>query len=405
MIPVLLFSCVTPSPEEIHITEEEEPLILARNTALIVIDTLRADALEKADTPNIDSLAVGGTRVEMAWAASTWTVPSVIGLLSGQSVREHGWNLPTGRLGKYPALPAVTLLPEFLADSDIKSIGIHANPYLAEELGFSRGFSVWKKSMDPAFPKQLKAELHKQGWDESTKGFVYLHFIGPHSPLKPSAEARTRHGLDDHWFETRLGLEIGAAKRNKIEGVRAAYSAAYIAVIEDTDTLVGECIDILKAHDPNIRIALTSDHGEMLGEHNVVGHGSHLYEPLSHVPLIVSEGPYPNFTSNTCLAGWFAAQYGLDWPASASCLQEELINQREDAIGVLYPDFTKYILEESGQRKTNLLSDPDELQYGASTDKRPDSFLDEIPKGLQPQNSQELSKPTREQLKELGYLE
>lgn len=377
----------------------------ARTTALIVIDTLRDDALWKAHTPNIDALSINGTRVKHAWAASTWTVPSVIGLLTGKSVREHGWNLPTGRIGKYPPLPDTQLVTEFFFDNDIKSIGIHANPYLAEELGFSRGFESWTKSMDPAFPRILKAQLTAHGWNQETRGFIYLHFIGPHSPLNPSETAKNKYQLEDHWFEERNGLQIGAAKRNQIKGVRDAYHAAYHAVIEDTDTLVGECLDILKEYDPDIRIVLTSDHGELLGEHNIVGHGSHLYEPLTHVPLIVSHGEYPDFTSNTCVANWLSQQYGLNWPSSKSCEGNTLISQRESDFAILFPDMDKYVQNKSGLNKTNLITDIEESLYIPSTDDMILPILNAIPLNPPPENMTELPDATREQLRELGYVE
>lgn len=59
-----------------------------RNAVLIVIDTLRADVLAEADTPNIDSL--GQQRSARAWSSGTWTVPSVVSLFTGADVRSHG---------------------------------------------------------------------------------------------------------------------------------------------------------------------------------------------------------------------------------------------------------------------------------------------------------------------------
>ena len=81
------------------------------------------------------------------------------------------------------------------------------------------------------------------------KGFVYLHFIGPHSPLNPSQSKRDKYNLDEEWFETRNAMQIGAAKI-KLKGYERLMPQAYHAVIEDTDRLVGKCIDILKAYDP-----------------------------------------------------------------------------------------------------------------------------------------------------------
>ena len=77
------------------------------------------------------------------------------------------------------------------------------------------------------------------------------------------------------------------------EGVREAYASAYRAVIEDTDLLVGDIVAALGEHRDETLIILTSDHGELLGEHNRVGHGTWLYEGLTNVPLIIDRGEAP----------------------------------------------------------------------------------------------------------------
>lgn len=38
-------------------------------------------------------------------------------------------------------------------------------------------------------------------------------------------------------------------------------------------------------------IVITSDHGENLGEHNVLGHGFRTYDSVTHVPLIMVYPP------------------------------------------------------------------------------------------------------------------
>jgi hypothetical protein len=47
------------------------------NIVLYVSDTLRADALDAAFTPNLDRLAAEGTRYDRAYASTSWTRPSV----------------------------------------------------------------------------------------------------------------------------------------------------------------------------------------------------------------------------------------------------------------------------------------------------------------------------------------
>jgi arylsulfatase A-like enzyme len=55
------------------------------------------------------------------------------------------------------------------------------------------------------------------------------------------------------------------------------------------DEALGELIDALKARGryENALIIVTSDHGELLGEHGYVGHmGRMLFEPLLHIPMV-----------------------------------------------------------------------------------------------------------------------
>ena len=198
-----------------------------KHAVLLVIDTTRADALAEANTPVLDGLAAAGDSVPHAWSAGTWTVPSVISLLTGMSVRQHGWDQQTGRIGRYHRFPDVPTLPVVLQDAGFITTGLYANSYLSEELGFERGFDTWHRVPDVAMLGRLKKVVAE--WKADERHFLYLHLMGPHSPLKPSAEARARYGLEDSWFEERGWLEIGVPKRNRLDGAREAYAKGYRA--------------------------------------------------------------------------------------------------------------------------------------------------------------------------------
>lgn len=216
----------------------------ARNAVLIVVDTLRDDASRAASTPTLDRLSRDGARVARSWAGGTWTVPSVVSLLTGMHVRQHGWDLPTGQMGRYPPLPEAPSIASVLKGAGFHTTGHYTNPYLAEALGFDRGFDLWKRTVDRALPAQFAGMVAEQ-WTPEGRHFAYVHFIGPHSPLKPSPEAAQRWGVDPVWLEGGRGLMIGRAKRDREPGVRDAYTAAYHAVIEDTDARIAEVLEAL----------------------------------------------------------------------------------------------------------------------------------------------------------------
>ena len=64
----------------------------------------------------------------------------------------------------------------------------------------------------------------------------------------------------------------------------------YIAEVEFLDAQIGKVYETLGRLDLLERtlIVFTSDHGESLGEHGLIGHSHQLYEPLIRVPLIFS---------------------------------------------------------------------------------------------------------------------
>lgn len=389
-------------------TLREAPL---RNAVIVVIDTLRADVLAEADTPFIDSL--GEQRPARAWSGGTWTVPSVVSILSGTSVREHGWDLPTGKLGRYPRLPATPMISEVLHEGGFRTDGLYSNGYLAEELGFDRGFDSWRRVSDKVLATQFHQTVAKH-WTDEGRHFAYLHFLGPHSPLRPSAEAQEKHGLDPSFYEGRMGLEIGAAKRNE-SGARIAYRQAYEAVIEDTDVHIGAVLEALGEHRDDTLIILTSDHGELLGEHDVVGHGYWVYEPLTGVPYLVSgaETQLPEFVSNVGTAQLICDELGIQhtFPVDVDTLP--VVSQREGRIALSEDGRHKAIWDPSPRAKApfgvfDLESDPGELTPLATDHDliaSREAWERAVVRAEPLEERVELSEETEQQLKELGYVE
>ncbi len=67
-------------------------------------------------------------------------------------------------------------------------------------------------------------------------------------------------------------------------------TAAYWAMVDHIDFQVGRLLDELEktGQKENTIVIFTSDHGEMLGDHNIYIKGPFLYDPAIKVPLIVS---------------------------------------------------------------------------------------------------------------------
>ena len=385
-----------------------------RHVLFLLIDTLRADALQDANTPAIDALAARGATAERAWSAGTWTAPSVISIFTGSSIREHGWDAQAARMGRYPQLPALPTLAEVLKEAGFATAGFYSNPYLAEALGFDRGFDSWRRSADKAMPKQFQTHVTKD-WADGRRHFTYLHLLGPHSPLKPSPEAQARWGVGDEWFEKRMGLEIGVPKRNRREGARENYAKAYRAVIEDTDALVGTILESLGPYAQETLVILTSDHGELLGEHNIVGHGTHVWEPLAHVPLILAHpdpagrAQLPPNLSGAALADLVTRSLGVahEWPESVLA-PLPMVSQREGQVALSPNGVQKGIWKEDTLEGFNLHLDAGELAPVPDTTSlqaAKNAWETTTPRAAPLELTAELPKETQDQLGALGYAQ
>jgi arylsulfatase A-like enzyme len=349
MLPFGLIACAPPAPPP-------------RHAVVVVIDTLRADVVAEVSTPVLDALATEGHAAQVAWSPGTWTVPSVISMFTGMSVRTHGWDLPAANIGAYPMIPAAPTLAQVLNDSGFHTTGLVANPYLSEPLGFDRGFDTWARVADAQVPARLAREV--AGWSPERREFVYVHLLGPHSPLDPTPDALVRHGVRPDEIPPR-GLDLGAAARGDTPGVRGTYQAAYRAAVEDTDALLGRVLDALAPVRAQTMVVVTSDHGELLGEHGIFGHGRHVWSPLTHVPLVVAGGPAPPPVLGAVLVPDLVTR-GLGvahrWPESVDA-PLPLVSQREGQVALSEDGVVRAVWATGRPVEVfDLASDPGELR-------------------------------------------
>ena len=335
------------------------------NLVLIVVDTLRADALSDSagapDTPAFHALRTDGLAFRQAFAHAPLTVPSHAALFSSRLPHENGVR-SNGQL----IAPDLPLLAEHLADEGYATAAAVslATLWPSEPLsGFDRGFDHFdtgtrmvERSFEvlPRVRKALDA-LEADGGPF----FLFAHFSDPHEPyVSYEGPARTaaltldgeelaristsgatdwrgratfgpgthhlrlhsedafklrQFTLTDARGELSFALTEGALlqagdtitirvenpSQTPIEARLRAWvndvpslaeiRSRYRAEVEATDRAVGELIEELRARDlyDNTLIVLTSDHGEGLGEHGIVGHAVQLYDEALHVPLVM----------------------------------------------------------------------------------------------------------------------
>jgi choline-sulfatase len=250
--------------------------VAARHFVLVTIDTLRADRVGVYSgvdlTPRLDRLAHEGAYAVNAMCHVPLTRPSHATILSGLLPWEAGVrdNLaPT-------ELPSSPLLAEILKGAGFHTAAFVSSIVLQRRGGFGRGFDTY----DDDFPKTQSAELlntlQKPGaqtlnaalkWLETQQSadriFLWLHLYEPHDPYEPPEPYASRY-------------------RDRPYDGEVAY----------VDSLIGELDDALERSGlrPRTLIAVASDHGEGLGEHQETLHGFFVYQTTLAVPIVL-RGP------------------------------------------------------------------------------------------------------------------
>ncbi|HCH64335.1 MAG TPA: hypothetical protein DFR83_16135 [Deltaproteobacteria bacterium] len=393
------------------------------DVAIIVVDTLRADAVVRAETPGIDDIAQKGIRVPFAWSPSTWTAPSTLSLMTGTHVRDHGWDLPFPRFMaqaglSYPSVDDRTTLAEVLTTHGYRTIGLFANPLLSRNLGWERGYGDWQQEHDSSMARTLRRSVrYMKQFDPNRPLMVYLHLLGPHQPIRPSRQAARRWGVRSETRHlSRKGIRIEHAVAGRRDN-QDQYVRAYHAQVEDTDSKVGELVQVMKRRGRPLLVVLTSDHGELLGEHDSWGHETSVWNALTHVPLIVSgDGliPIPEVMTTAAIPDYITKAVGIphQWPVSIDD-QPVLVSQRDGAVAVSGDGRYRGIWDTDGATLTgvyDIVMDPDEAM--AIPDFAPRAVLQmhrshwlaETPNNVRDALDEALDDETRSLLEELGYM-
>lgn len=278
----------------VGLTKQHKPRERLPNIWIVVVDTLRHDALGHiggpmaASTPRMDKLARASYRFKNAWSTAPWTLVSMISLLTGEyyhmgmedyiGVSQTSW--PEGH----------TSIAEHLQKGGYRTFGMVANPYMNLPI-FLRGFDGYfvihhdneQRIIDllPGFLDDRRAGQPK---------FIYLHLMAPHLPycfhkgiteryLKEASIKGEVKGCDEIDRDMKLWTDRS----------RRLFLPLYKGEVEVADRMVGKILDIISKEDKRADnwVFLTSDHGEELLDHGGFEHGHTLYEELLQVPLLI----------------------------------------------------------------------------------------------------------------------
>ena len=129
--------------------------------------------------------------------------------------------------------------------------------------------------------------------------FVFINLMETHLPFTPpdtfvnsfapyfQEERAARDFLRIYNSQAMRWLLPMEEPFSELEG--RVLSDLYDAEVAYQDHLLAPLLQTLGSdyHRENTMVVLVSDHGEMLGEHNLMGHGFRVYQELVHIPMVI----------------------------------------------------------------------------------------------------------------------
>ncbi len=313
-------------------------------------DALGAYGNDEIETPNLDRLAAQGTLFDQCYVQNPVCAPSRASLMTSRYVHAHGlWAngvaLPDGQpmvsraladagydcglAGKLHLACCIGDRTEQRHDDGFRVFRwAHDPSHGSEQNQYHRWLeerfpTLYADARDPSSPVTfggLPAEAHYTHWtaeetigflrggrDESRPFFWVANFFDPHHPFEAPPEYLDRY--DAQTLSAPVGgpgeldgkpeIYTEASKRSYAGHVKgfAEYTAdeiqrikaAYYAMVTFVDDEVGRILDTLEEcglADDTI-VVFTSDHGEMLGDHQLLLKGPMMYDCAVRVPLLV----------------------------------------------------------------------------------------------------------------------
>ena len=398
-----------------------------RNVVLVSIDTCRADYLScygyhRPTTPNIDLVADDGLLFVNAVSPVPLTLPAHCSMLTGTIPPTHGVHSNNG----YRLSESQTSLAEIMKAQGFQTAAFVSAFVLDSRFGLDQGFDRYGDDFKEELPgnsitQRRGGETTREAieWIDQKKDekfFLFLHLYDPHARYEPP--------------EPFSGL------------YRESLYAGEVAYADYCVGLVIEKLKSLGLYDSTL-ILITSDHGEMLGDHGELTHGYFIYQTAIRVPLTMKipgrkksatvtqpvglidivpticsllDIQAPQRVQGEDLTGLLQQPQGVLLDRGLYCESLNPTKYRAQGLLGLVNDRWKYI-QTARAELYDLLNDPAESRNLAEDDPRRAQFLKGrlkqiIAHGLragqddnnQQVNTRHLDDETRKQLETLGYV-
>jgi arylsulfatase A-like enzyme/Flp pilus assembly protein TadD len=237
---------------------------------LVTIDTLRWDAVgflseRSGVTPTLDRLAASGVVFAFAHAHNVVTLPSHANILTGRLPYQHGVRDNQG----FRLPESVPTLAQTLRAAGFATAAVVAAYPLDARFGLDRGFDLYDDRI-AGRGGTLDRPLERPGTEVVERGlawwrehagrrrFLWVHLFEPHAPYEPP----------EPWASRFPG-------------------EPYLGEVATADAALAPLLEEVTAAGASTMVAVTSDHGEALGDHGEVSHGLFAYEATLRIPLLL----------------------------------------------------------------------------------------------------------------------
>jgi len=269
-----------------------------RDMILVVADSfdgshLGAAGYGRETTPFLDELAASGAFLERAISQTSWTLSSVVSLLTGVEQEAHG----VMQIDESLPQSGLSTLGELFQRRGYRTVGLVQNAVIAEGTGLDRGFDRYEAipfTADGAERLIREVRALTDAAERERPLFLYIHLGPPHMPYQPPEPFRSR------FSKGASGSQVEGSIRETTDMMVEELAPSHPDVIRllelydghiaYADSLIRRSVQAFEStgrSDPPV-ILVTSDHGEAFMQHGAVGHNLFCYEPMIRIPWILS---------------------------------------------------------------------------------------------------------------------
>ena len=371
------------------------------NILWIVWDAVRTDHMSlygypRPTTPKLARWAKKARVYTNMMAAATASTSAYATMLTGLFPSEHGVNY------EQRFLPGqLTTIAELLSGAGYQTFLYSAHPGVTDGNNFDQGFDLvqypWSEPYrDDAFAlvkqkvplddmsSEITRRIHSMsvgnwaykaagifgqyallGWltdrDQTQPWFATMIYTEAHRPHLPSMDYRIRamgaERAEQSRHVERIKVRIWAYTfgapsytDEQLEVLNGMYDATIMELDDEFDELI-KALDV-QGYLDNTIVVLTADHGDLHGDHHVVGHDFVMYEQLLRIPMIlygpgrIQPGVEQRPVSQVDIAATIADWAGVTMPAAMTRHAVSLLSPKPQRLRFAeYPTYHKKALE------------------------------------------------------------